>query len=524
MKKIFSFFLKFEEKIFILALILFSLFINKYYGNRGVFPIDSFSHFDTGFRILLGEFPFKDFWVISGPFVDYLQAFFFYFFGVSWQSYILHASLVNVLIVVITFLVLRSFKLNIYLASIYSFSLAILAYPSSGTPFVDHHSTFLSLLGVYALIIGIKNKSKVSWILLPIFLVFAFLSKQVPASYVTLSIIIILLFYTLINKEFYWIKYSFLSTFFIISIIFIIGKVQGINFISFLNQYIFYPQTLGNDRYEYLKLDFKNVLIDFKYIYLSVAILFYLNIKRIFTVKNYLKENDFYFFLIIILLMISLIAHQLLTRNQIYIFFLIPILLAFSHIYIIKFSKLNNILVTLMILLCLFSTYKYHYRFNHERKFHELNNVNFSFGIKGDKIDKKFLGLVWITPEYKNNVNKEIILIKDTKLYLAKDNRTKMVITNYSFFSALLNQKLFSPIRWFVENGVSHPLKDNKYFNHYESFIINKIKDNKIKVIYTIKPVPTSYLQELLGYNCIKTLQVNDILNAHSVLNCDKLN
>ena len=81
MKKIFSFFLKFEEKIFILALILFSLFINQYYGNRGVFPIDSFSHFDTGFRILLGEFPFKDFWVISGPFVDYLQAFFFYFFG-----------------------------------------------------------------------------------------------------------------------------------------------------------------------------------------------------------------------------------------------------------------------------------------------------------------------------------------------------------------------------------------------------------------------------------------------------------
>ena len=81
MKKIFSFFLKFEEKIFILALILFSLFINQYYGNRGVFPIDSFSHFDTGFRILLGEFPFKDFWVISGPFVDYLQAFFFISLG-----------------------------------------------------------------------------------------------------------------------------------------------------------------------------------------------------------------------------------------------------------------------------------------------------------------------------------------------------------------------------------------------------------------------------------------------------------
>ena len=68
-----------KEKILILLLILFSLLINQYYGNKGVFPIDSFSHFDTGFRILLGEYPFKDYWVISGPFVDYLQSIFFIF-------------------------------------------------------------------------------------------------------------------------------------------------------------------------------------------------------------------------------------------------------------------------------------------------------------------------------------------------------------------------------------------------------------------------------------------------------------
>ena len=107
-----------KEKILILLLILFSLLINQYYGNKGVFPIDSFSHFDTGFRILLGEYPFKDYWVISGPFVDYLQSIFFYLFGVNWQTYVLHASVINVLVALATFFVLRNrprhkIKLNI---------------------------------------------------------------------------------------------------------------------------------------------------------------------------------------------------------------------------------------------------------------------------------------------------------------------------------------------------------------------------------------------------------------------------
>ena len=99
-----------KEKILILLLVLFSLLINQYYGNKGVFPIDSFSHFDTGFRILLGEYPFKDYWIISGPFVDYLQSIFFYLFGVNWQAYVLHASVINVLVVLATFFLLILMK------------------------------------------------------------------------------------------------------------------------------------------------------------------------------------------------------------------------------------------------------------------------------------------------------------------------------------------------------------------------------------------------------------------------------
>ena len=192
---------KHKEKILIFFLFLFSLLINQYYGNKGIFPLDSFSHFDTGFRILIGEYPFRDYWVIEGPTIDYLQSIFFYIFGVNWQSYILHASFINLILAFVTFKVLKNFNLNIYFCFFYSLSFAVLAYPSSGTPFADHHSAFLSILGVYFLIFAIKTEIKIYWILLPIFLGLAFFAKQVPSSYIIISTAFVLILYTLIKKK-----------------------------------------------------------------------------------------------------------------------------------------------------------------------------------------------------------------------------------------------------------------------------------------------------------------------------------
>jgi len=183
-------FLSYKNKIFILFLFFFSIIINQYYGNRGAFPMDSFFHFDAAYRILNGEHPFKDFWVVSGPIVDYIQATFFYIFGVNWQSYVLHASLFNALITISTFFVLKNFKLKTIYCFLYSLLFSILAYPSSGTPFIDHHSAFFSLLGIYSLLLAINNQRKLYWALIPVFLGLAFLSKQVPAAYIILSMLV----------------------------------------------------------------------------------------------------------------------------------------------------------------------------------------------------------------------------------------------------------------------------------------------------------------------------------------------
>ena len=119
--------------IFLLG--LFSFGINFYVGSRGVYPVDTFIHYDYGYRILLGDNPIKDYWIIHGFIIDYIQAFFFKFFGNSWHSYLIHSSLFNAFIVLASFQVFKTLKINIYLSLILSFFIAILAYPVSGTHF-----------------------------------------------------------------------------------------------------------------------------------------------------------------------------------------------------------------------------------------------------------------------------------------------------------------------------------------------------------------------------------------------------
>ena len=168
----------------VVVIFFFSLFFNQYFGNRGVFPLDSFSHFDIGYRVLNGELPFKDYWAVSGPLVDFLQALIFLTFDVNWQTYLLNASILNGVFAVLTYKLLLEFELDQKSSFFYTICVSILAYTSSGTPFVDHHSTFFSIISIYLLIFAIKKEKLIYWILIPFFLSFAFLSKQVPATYI----------------------------------------------------------------------------------------------------------------------------------------------------------------------------------------------------------------------------------------------------------------------------------------------------------------------------------------------------
>ena len=172
-----------QKKIFTTILILFSILVNQYYGNRGVFPIDSFLNFDAAFNIVAGNHPFRDYWLITGPFVDYIQSFLFLIFGINWTSYVLHASILNMVLVLFSFYFFLNIGLKNYYAFIYALGVAILAYPSIGTPFVDHHSVIFSIMACFSISLAILKEKNLFWIVTPIFITFSFFSKQIPSPY-----------------------------------------------------------------------------------------------------------------------------------------------------------------------------------------------------------------------------------------------------------------------------------------------------------------------------------------------------
>ena len=513
-----------------LIVFIFAFIFNQYFGNRGVFPIDSFSHLDTGFRVLNGEHPFRDYWTVSGPLIDYLQGFLFLIFEVNWQTYLFHASIINAIISLATYKILIAFNLNKSFSFFYTICFCILAYPSSGTPFVDHHSTFLSILAIYCFIIGMKNNNKVCWILVPILIVLAFLSKQVPSAYIFLSIIFILNYHFFFNNKsenIAIIKNLFFSSLIIIILLAAFINFNNINFFSFMDQYLNFPQEIAQKRYEKLSYNFKNIFLDFKFIYFVFFILLFLNIYKLIKIKKFYQKINFKIFLILSLLFISLIHHQILTKNQIYIFFLIPLLAAFAHIELLNFKNKNKkIFIFLLFLICLFTTYKYHHRFNVERKFHEFKNIEILNSVNAKVISKEFSGLRWLTPNKKNKeeVLNEIESIDQIKLILKQDAENKMLITNYSIFSVLINKSLNSPSRWYPGNDSALPNKNSKFYNNYKNFLIFNIKSKKIKNIYLVSDVDEKNFLNYIEDECFNRKEINKSLIKYEINeNCPEL-
>ena len=186
---------------YLLVLVFFSFFINLYYSNLGVFPIDTFLHYDSAYKILNNEYPIRDYWIVSGLSVDIIQALFFKIFGNNWLAYTIHPSIFNCVITVMTYHLFIKNKLSELKSFLFTLSFAILAYTISGTPFVDHHAVFFLLISTYLIISNIRENKNYIWVAVVIMLYLSFLSKQVPATYIAISYAIILTFFLLKKKD-----------------------------------------------------------------------------------------------------------------------------------------------------------------------------------------------------------------------------------------------------------------------------------------------------------------------------------
>ena len=517
-----------KEVPVLLGIIIYSYFINWQSGNIGIIPIDSFGFLDTGYSITKGHLPIRDFWIFTGLLVDYMEAIFLFLFGNNWNSHLAHSSFMNILATTGLYLFLREYQLKLIHIVFYCLSFATLCYPVSGTPFAYIHAYIFSLLAIFNLLIAIKEKNKFLWVLFPFVCFFAFLSMQTPTAYILIILVFPLAKYFLKEKDSENFKFLLYGIFSCILLFFLFLFFTKTPLINFIYQYILFPITIGEGRISsqdiaYIglldQLNFKRLFGEFKFIHFFLFPLIFLSFKTF--KKNNKNLNTLN--VIIILSVIAFFFNQLITANQIYIFSLIPILAAVIHVNL-KNLKINPKVFYIIIFIALFATVKFHLRFNVDRKFHDLENIDKSQAILAKSINKNFKNLRWISKldEPKN----ELKVIEEAFRIIDNDNREKTLITHYQFMSTFSNKSLNILNRWYLWDNNTHPTENHKYFEVYKSLINKNINKNKIKVIYLLGQENEINFKNVKNYFTDMCFESKTIIpnrfSSHEIVNCKK--
>tara|TARA_Y100001958_G_C21236979_1_gene563654 strand:- start:1820 stop:3109 length:1290 start_codon:yes stop_codon:yes gene_type:complete len=412
-----------------------------------------------------------------------------------------------------TFFFIKNLNIGIIYSFFYSLIFALLAYTTSGTLYVDNHASLICLAAVYCFIFGVLYKKKKFFFYVPILIGFSFFTKSAPTVYVLLSILTSSIVYFFIDKKNNEIILSYvLSSIIFLIFVYIFISLEQIPLTQVIEQYILFPMTIAENRFQDISFSFRNLVLNFKFIYFFLIPITIYNIVMAISSKKYLFNNNFLIFISLFGFSLSLIFHQINTQNQLFILFLIPILGSFlhSHINDLKYKKKPFLILAVMIL-CIFLAGKYHLRYNENRKFHELVNVNINLAIDAKEIDKKLYGLNWITREYKDNPILEKKLIINTLKLIKKSNDKKMIVTNYTFFSAALEENSNSPSRWYISNGGAYPVQNNRYYRNYKNYLINFIESKKIDSILIIYPVQPSEIFRYINRECFDEKKLNEI-------------
>ena len=496
-----------------------ALCISTYSGYKGILPIDSFLIFNSGYNVINNIHPFKDYWSITGPLLDYLQALFFVVMGVNWHAYVLHASLINVILSLTVFYLFINLNIKLIYSLLYSISIGVLAYTSIGTPFVDHHAAIFSTISVSFAIIALNSNREKFWFVSAIFLTFSFFSKQIPSVYLFFFLFFILLIKLIFIKKDKSIIYFIIGSTTGTAIFLAIFLFFQIPLKEFLIQYIYYPNSIGENRTKNLNLNFKNSIMQFKFIYIALLpmVTGLLALK-----KKEIKLNNKIDLLVLFMISGSIfifIYTQLLTKNQVLIFFLIPWILGLSHYYLSKYyNKKFNIYILMFLLII--TTIKYHIRFNEEKKFMEFIKTDFKRSINAKILDERLNGLKWITPKYSKNPMYELNLLKQTKKIIRQDQENKIIITDYLILPAIIGNTKYAPNKWFDEQSV--PKKRNIYFNNYKIFFNDNLKKQEIKNIYIVggDKKYISFLKIFGDRKCTNYKKLNEITIKLSIKKC----
>ena len=510
--------MKLIELSLIVLLLFISFIVNYYYGHQGLMPLDDLQNFNSGYRVKLGDFPFIDYYSITGPILDIWQSNIYKVFGINWQSFVIHASIMNCLYSLSIFFFLKRLNFSNLQSFFFSLSGGLLMYPSAGNPTVEHSSLTLSIIALFFFIIGLKEKKNYFLIISIIIFCLSFFTKQVPTVYFVIFCIIIYF-----SKIFGEIKISktfflILSSITIFSLFIFYFFINGVPLINIINQYFIFASSLGESRF---------VSINYNIFYENTSKLFFL----IFLIipSSYLSFTTRNFDNLIILSGLSLIIiiYENHSQNQPITFSLLPVILALFYFFYNKEIPNNNLIKYFFYIITVYAFYRilryeilyififfifififilmswkkiiislnylvltylfivsclYFEKYVKIRSWDDLNKYSLLNSFNASLIDGKLTNLKWKTV-YFEDIQKEKKLIFNTIEFLKKLEHSKYIlISDYQIYNIILNKTDYSPVKyWFKDH--TYPNKNHKLRSDFDNFFKKNIYENKISLI-----------------------------------------
>ena len=86
-----------------------------------------------------------------------------------------------------------------------------------------------------------------------------------------------------------------------------------------------------------------------------------------------------------------------------------------------------------------------------------------------------------------------------------------------------MEKKLYSISRQHVSDETDYPQRNSDYFVSYKKLFIDKIKNNKIEVIYTINPVNKSNIYDYINKNCFDEKKITEKLVSYELIKCEEI-
>ncbi len=149
-----------------IAFILINIFSFTYiFTFSGFFFRDYSIIFDGGLRISAGQVPYRDFYLPIGPMVLYLQAFFNWVIGAGTNSLLLHASVLNSIVLSCFFLYAQK-HINLIPALGLTFIFHFFYYGATVNPWYNHTALFFYILAQLLLLNECEKEFRLSWLTL----------------------------------------------------------------------------------------------------------------------------------------------------------------------------------------------------------------------------------------------------------------------------------------------------------------------------------------------------------------------